>query len=143
MTASFQVTFDAHDPLSQAEFWADALDYIVQPPPEGYDTWDEFADAIGIPLHERGDLAAVVDRDGVMPRLLFARVPEDKVVKNRVHLDVNVTEPAMDLADRRRRIDAEVQRLVELGATKVADRGDHSHTWTVLLDPEGNEFCIQ
>lgn len=143
MSARFQITFDAHDPRSQAEFWAAALGYVVQPPPDGYDTWDDFADAVGIPEDRRGDLAAVVDRDGVMPRVLFARVPEDKVVKNRVHLDVNVTDPSMDIDDRRALIDSEVERLIQLGATKVEDRGDRSETWTVMLDPEGNEFCIQ
>lgn len=143
MAKPFQITFDAHDTAAQATFWAEALGYIVQPPPEGFSTWEEFASAVGIPEEDWGNLAAAVDPDGVQPRLLFARVPEDKAVKNRVHLDVNVTDSSTTLDARRTTIDTEVERLVTLGATKVEDRGDTTHTWTVMVDPEGNEFCVQ
>jgi predicted enzyme related to lactoylglutathione lyase len=69
--------------------------------------------------------------NGTGPRLLFQVVPEDKVVKNRVHLDVAVP-------DRQ----AEIQRLVELGGTRLRDVEEDGEAWTVLQDPEGNEFCI-
>lgn len=141
--ASFQVTFDAHDPARIAEFWAEVLGYILQPPPTGYATWEDFADAVGIAEEERGSMAAAVDPDGIKPRLLFVRVPEGKTVKNRVHLDVNVTDHSMPVEDRRSTIATHVDRLVKLGARKVEDRSDHTSIWTVMTDPEGNEFCLQ
>lgn len=143
MAHGFQVTFDAADPAAVAEFWAAALGYVVQPPPDGYDTWDDFADAMGIPEDEREKLAAVVDPDGKGPRVLFQKVPEDKTVKNRVHLDVNVTKHGMDAAQQRELIHAEVERLIGLGATRLADFDDPTGIWTVMQDIEGNEFCVQ
>jgi hypothetical protein len=65
-----------------------------------------------------------------LPGLLFAAVPELKTVKNRLHLDFRPD-------DR----DREVERLIGLGAT-LADVGQGEQSWTVLADPEGNEFCI-
>ncbi len=143
MAHSFQVTFDAADPMAVAEFWAAALGYIVQPPPEGFDTWDEFADSVGIPEDERENLAAAIDPDGDGPRLLFQKVPEGKAVKNRVHLDVNVSEHGAGPEERRAVIDAEVERLIALGATRLSDFDDATGTWTVMQDVEGNEFCVQ
>jgi hypothetical protein len=64
--------------------------------------------------------------------LTFARVPEGKTVKNRLHLDVNPTD---------REQDEEVRRLLELGARR-ADVGQCEQSWVVLADPEGNEFCV-
>ena len=143
MATPIQVTFDAHDPAAQAVFWSAALGYIVQPPPDGFDSWEAFATEVGIPESEWDLLAASVDPDGKGPRLLFQRVPESKTVKNRVHLDVNVTDRSMDAEERHMRVDAEVERLIALGATKIEDRGAHGETWTVMHDPEGNEFCVQ
>jgi predicted enzyme related to lactoylglutathione lyase len=65
------------------------------------------------------------------PALLFIAVPEPPTSKNRVHID-------LDASDR----NAEVQRVLSLGATKVGDHQEHGHTWTVLADPDGNQFCI-
>jgi catechol 2,3-dioxygenase-like lactoylglutathione lyase family enzyme len=65
------------------------------------------------------------------PPLYFFRVPEPKTAKNRIHLDL-VTSSRAD----------EVARLVDLGATSVADRDENGYRWTVLLDPEGNELCV-
>ena len=143
MAHGFQVTFDAANPMAVAEFWAAALGYVVQPPPDGYDTWDDFADAIGVPEDERENLAAVVDPDGKGPRVLFQRVPEGKTVKNRVHLDINVTEHGMDAARQRELIHAEVERLSGLGATRLSDFDGPTGIWTVMQDVEGNEFCVQ
>ena len=143
MAHTFQVTFDAADPMTVAEFWAKALGYIVQPPPEGFDSWDAFADSAGIPEEDRDNLAAVVDPDGAGPRLLFQKVPEGKAVKNRVHLDVNVTERGSSEEERRTMIDAEVGRLVAIGATRLKDFNEPTGTWTVMRDVEGNEFCVQ
>ena len=143
MAHGFQVTFDAADPIVVAEFWAGALGYIVQPPPEGFETWEEFADSVGIPEEDRDNLAAVIDPDGAGPRLLFQKVPEGKTVKNRVHLDVNVTERDTPDEDRRTAVDAEVERLIALGATRLDDFDDQTGMWTVMQDVEGNEFCVQ
>jgi hypothetical protein len=61
---------------------------------------------------------------------MFAKVPEAKTAKNRVHPDVMTPD-----------VEAEVARLIELGATRVADR-EYGYTWTVMTDPEGYEFCV-
>ncbi|GAA2774385.1 VOC family protein [Saccharopolyspora taberi] len=147
MGIEFQVTFDAHDPARQAEFWAAALDYQVQPPPEGFESWDAFAEKIGIPGDRRDRLSAVVDPENRGPRVLFQKVPEDKTVKNRVHLDVNVSRrglvPSDDAAERRRRIAEHVQYLQALGAVVQREVDEPSGYCIVLKDPEGNEFCVQ
>ena len=143
MARTFQVTFDAHDPNSLAAFWSEALGYVLQPPPDGYDTWEAFAIATGFPEENWGDISAVVDPDGAGPRVLFQRVPEGKTAKNRVHLDVNVVAPETPEDERRTIVDAEAERLATLGATRLTDFNGASGTWTVMQDPEGNEFCVQ
>lgn len=139
-----QVTFDAADPSAQADFWALALGYRPQPPPEGYDSWQQVADEIGIPADQRGDLAAVVPpEDEVGPRLLFLRVEEPKTAKNKVHLDVHpVGAHVPEDGDGDERRAAHVARLVEAGATHVRSHDEPMGTWDVLTDPEGNEFCV-
>ena len=139
MSIKFQVSFDAHDAPAQARFWALALGYIEQPPPEGFETWEAFADQMGIPQERRFDVGAAVDPDGDGPRLLFQKVPEGKTAKNRMHLDVNVSAPDHDW----QKVTAHVDRLVQAGATKVEERHDEVSHWMVMLDPEGNEFCLQ
>jgi len=143
MARGFQVTFDSANPAAVAEFWAQALGYIVQPPPEGFATWEEFADSVGIPDEDRDNLAAVIDPDGEGPRLLFQKVPEGKTVKNRVHLDVDITKRDWTPEEQRTAIDAEAERLITLGATRLDDFDGPTGTWTVMQDVEGNEFCVQ
>ncbi|MDX1690849.1 MAG: VOC family protein [Acidimicrobiia bacterium] len=137
-----QVVIDCADPAGLAPFWAEALGYVLQPPPPGFDSWEDFAEEIGIPPERRNDLAAVVDPDGDGPRLLFQRVPEAKTVKNRVHLDV----PAAPELEGERRWEAalaHVRRLEALGATRLGEHmGPAGERWIVLADPEGNEFCV-
>ena len=70
-------------------------------------------------------------REPGLPPLLFQRVPEPKLAKNRVHLDFRGESMA-----------AEVARLAGLGATILAERSLGDYAWTVLADPEGNEFCV-
>lgn len=143
MSVSIQVTFDAFDPMALAEFWAAALGYIIQPPPAGFASWDEFADANHIPPENRNDLAAIVDPDESGPRILFQRVPEAKTVKNRVHLDVNAGGGhGVEYVDRVDAVDRHVDLLIDLGATKVQVFGQREY-WIVMQDPEGNEFCVQ
>jgi hypothetical protein len=143
MTRTFQVTFDAHDPAGLATFWAEALGYQVELPPDGFATWADYADEIGLPMEDRNSLAAAIDPVGDGPRLLFQMVPESKTAKNRVHLDIDVADPTGSSDERNAAIDAEVARLVDLGATKIAVHGSDHQTWTVMQDPEGNEFCVQ
>ena len=127
-----------------ARFWAEALHYRIQDPPAGFDSWEAFLKAQGIPESEWNSASAIVDPDGVGPRIFFQRVPEGKVVKNRVHLDLNVGGPRSAPHDERRsRVDAEVGRLVQLGARRsrtVEERGEY---FVNMFDPEGNEFDVQ
>lgn len=144
MSTSVQVVIDTADPARLAEFWAAALGYILQPPPPGFDSWDAWADEMGIPEENRNDANAVVDPDGNGPRIFFQRVPEAKTVKNRVHLDLGVSGGHRVPPDeRRRRVDAEVVRLKELGASMHRPMEQRGEYWVVMSDPEGNEFCVQ
>jgi len=81
-----QVTFDCAEPERVARFWCEVLGYVVLPPPEGFATWDDFDRSL--PPERQGSAFACIDPSGVGPRLFFQRVPERKVVKNRLHLDV-------------------------------------------------------
>jgi hypothetical protein len=141
--ARLQVTFDAAHPPSLARFWALALGYEDDPPPEGYESWDAWCDAMGIPEDERDTRWALFDPSGEGPRLFFQKVPEAKTAKNRVHLDVPVSGgPSVPLEDRRPLVDDKAAELIAAGATQV-DRFDlPDDYWIVLLDPEGNEFCV-
>ncbi|GAA4860220.1 VOC family protein [Actinomycetospora straminea] len=140
MALGVQITFDAHDPRRQAEFWALALDYVRQPPPPGFDTWEDFAAKIGMPEDQWDRLDAVIDPDGAGPRLLFQKVPEDKTVKNRVHLDVNVGEGA---DDRKAAARAHREKLEAAGARFLREVDEPAGWCFVMADPEGNEFCLQ
>jgi hypothetical protein len=137
----FQVTFDCAEPERVARFWCDVLGYVVPPPPEGFATWDE-SDA-ALPPERQGVRFACVDPSGVGPRLFFQRVPEGKVVKNRLHLDVRVA-TGLGGEERLAALEAECTRLVALGAVRVrlltADGYDES--CLVMQDVEGNEFCL-
>ena len=145
MGREIQVTFDCADPGELAKFWATALGGVVPPPPDGSATWDEFLEARGVPPEHRNDASAVEDPDGQRPRIFFQKVPEGKVAKNRVHLDLNVGGgSSVALEERRRRVDVEVARLKQLGATD--ERGameKQGEYWVRMNDPEGNEFCVQ
>jgi hypothetical protein len=134
MAYGVQVTFDCAEPGRLAEFWAAALGYVVQPPPDGYESWPAFLTEIGVPESEWESRSAAVDPAGKGPRLFFQRVPEPKAVKNRVHLDVNVGHDA---------VDGEVTRLESLGAGVVERVEQAGERWVVMADPEGNEFCVQ
>src|SRR5213593_4346482 len=90
MGTSIQVVMDCADPDRLAPFWAAALGYKLQDPPEGYDSWPAFLAAIGIPEEQWNRASAIVDPEDRGPRIYFQQVPEPKLVKNRVHLDVNV-----------------------------------------------------
>jgi hypothetical protein len=142
MSISVQVTIDCADPATLSRFWVEALGYQLQPPPPGYDSWEQWATARGIPPERWNDAGAAVDPDGRGPRLFFQRVPESKTVKNRVHLDVNVG-AGMPPERRREHVASEVRRLVGLGATEVRTVDEPTGYHIVMRDPEGNEFCLQ
>ena len=110
------LTIDSHDPQKLASFWSEALGWRIT-----YEDPDEYViePAEGTPECD------------VCPDLLFVKVGDEKQVKNRLHLDLRPTEQQ-----------AEVDRLLALGATRsdIGQSGDE--TWVVLADPEGNEFCV-
>lgn len=144
MAREIQVTFDCADPASLAGFWAEALGFQVQQPPDGFDSWDAALEAFGVPPERRNDASAIIDPDGSGPRIYFQRVPEGKTAKNRVHLDVRA---AVGLSgdERMAALETECTRLVGHGAVRLtrvepAPPLDSGHI--VLADPEGNEFCL-
>jgi hypothetical protein len=139
MARRVQVAIDCEFPDRLATFWAEALDYRVKEPPEGYETWSAYSDAVASDPGEA--FSKLVDPEGRGPNVLFHRVPEPKVVKNRVHLDVWVG-PEGDKNLRRPFVDAEARRLVALGAVHVRTDEDEVDYYAVMQDPEGNEFCI-
>jgi catechol 2,3-dioxygenase-like lactoylglutathione lyase family enzyme len=143
MAREIQVTFDCGDPNALATFWAEVLGYTFQPPPPGFDTWDQALDAWGVPADQRNSRSALVDPDGHGPRVFLQRVPEGKTAKNRVHLDVRAA-PGLEGEARMTALEAECDRLVGLGAERVkryeAEQAGSGHI--VMLDPEGNEFCL-
>jgi glyoxalase superfamily protein len=143
MSREIQVTFDCGDPAALARFWAQTLGYDVQPPPPGFDSWDAALEAWGVPPEHRNDRSAAVDPDGDGPRLFFQKVPEGKTAKNRVHLDVRAA-PGLEGEERMAALDAECERLVALGATRLQRLEPNSlDAGTVVMqDPEGNEFCL-
>jgi len=128
------VTIDAAAPRALGAFWCEVLGYVEQPPPPGFDTWEDALDAMHIDRSDPDRAFAIVDPEGVGPRVFLQKVPEGKSAKNRVHLDVQVGTDVMH-----ERADA----LVTLGATVVGEFDEPGGHWITLLDPEGNEFCIQ
>lgn len=142
MTRDLQITFDCADPAALAAFWAEALGYQVQPPPAGFESWDDALRAFGVPEEQWNSRSAIVADDA--PRVFFQRVPEGKAAKNRLHLDVRV---AVGLTgdERMQALDTEAARLEPLGATRayrVEPDGGMEHGFITMRDPEGNEFCL-
>lgn len=143
-----QLCVDSARPYELADWWAEALrwevetqdeDFIRRMVAEGHASDAETTThrgrlvwAVGAAINPPGDAEGAGDR----PRILFQAVPESKSVKNRVHWDLR--EPGAD--DERRA--EELHRLVDLGATQVGTGRQGPWAWTVLQDPEGNEFCL-
>ncbi|MDO3648367.1 VOC family protein [Nocardia mangyaensis] len=152
MSRDIQITFDAHDPRALSTFWRDALGYVHPAPPgvevpEGADplaAWDEFLAGIGVPPEQRNSNSAIEDPAGQGPRVFFQQVPEDKVAKNRVHLDVRAA-PELEGEERMGALETECARLVALGASRIRRFEPSlpmSAGFIVMADPEGNEFCL-
>ncbi|MEW2518393.1 VOC family protein [Actinacidiphila alni] len=137
----FQVTFDCARPERVARFWCEVLGYEPPSPPDGFDSWDAYNS--GLPEAERDTWFACTDPTGEGPRLYFQRVPEGKVVKNRLHLDVRVGTGLVG-AERLAVLEAESARLTALGATqqRVLLADEENESCIVMQDVEGNEFCL-
>ena len=150
MTTTWQLAVDCSDSSRLVAFWCEALGYVPEPAPAGWDSWLAYWRAAGIPEEDlvgadQGS-GAIVDPDGVRPRIWFQEVPEPKSGKNRLHVDIRHTpgREAMAYAERKASVDAEVGRLVALGATVAYVNAPEGadHYATTLHDPEGNEFCV-
>ena len=143
----FQLVIDCSDPDRLARFWAQALRYELEPAPAGFESWDEYYRDLGVD-EEDLDIGedSIVDPQRHGPRIWFQRVPEGKTVKNRLHLDVSVTggDRSIPIETRKARVDAEAQRLVDLGATLIRDLSEPGldHYAVAMNDPEGNVFDI-
>lgn len=111
------ITLDCANALTVAQFWSDALGRPI-----------DAGEPAASPFFAR---IAAGEGDHAAPTMMFIQVPESKSVKNRVHLDLS--------ADDR---EAEVERLIGLGASRVHDKDEWGVRWTTLSDPEGNEFCV-
>jgi predicted enzyme related to lactoylglutathione lyase len=113
------LTVDARNPKALAEFWAEVLGWSIGEDGDEIGWWIE---------RELGD-----PKKTGFPDILFLKVPDSKIVKNRLHLDLRPDDQA-----------AEVTRLEKLGAKKIeiGQSSDPDTTWVVMADPEGNEFCI-
>jgi len=137
-----QITFDCADPRGLSEFWNAALGYVAPPPPPGVSSWEDFV--ASLPPERRNMASASIDPHGAGPRLFFQRVPEGKTAKNRLHLDVRAA-PGLEGEERMAALEAECERLVALGATRVRrfEPGPPmSNGFIVMHDPEDNEFCL-
>lgn len=144
MTYKINVVFDCADPDRLARFWMIALPGYAFPtePPDGFATWEEWADAHQIPQEQRNTARTIVDHAHPdRPDIFFLKVPEPKTVKNRVHLDVKVGAGRPE-AQRRERIEQTAARLTEAGGAVLRRVDDAEGFWLVMRDPEGNEFCV-
>lgn len=142
MAQQFQVTLDAVSPKVLAAFWKVALGYRDDDPPPGYDSWDAVLETL--PEEHRDDSNAIIDPDGVGPRLFFQKVPEPKAAKNRIHLDVNITKAYDDHDAGWQALLERSRALVAAGGSVVEERrGEWGDRWLVMTDPDGNEFCLQ
>ena len=147
MPVTYQLVIDCADPDRLAHFWAAALGYELAPPPAGFATWNDYYLDVGVPAEALSDGAdRISDPHGHGPTVWFHLVPEAKVVKNRLHLDIHASGDRSDpMETRKRRVDDEARRLVELGASTVGPLmpdGVLDHYAVGMKDPEGNEFDI-
>jgi hypothetical protein len=146
MAVSYQLVVDCRSPEPLALFWAEALHYVVAPPPSGFTSWDDFYRSLDVPEELIGHgIDRIVDPHGSGPAIWFQVVPESKSVKNRIHIDVNASGGPGLLASTREQVEAEAARLEALGATRIdrdePDEGVGPYA-IAMADPEGNEFDI-
>lgn len=118
---TFDVTVDCHDLEVMAKFWIAALGYVP-----GVADIERYEDAAAI-------YYSLIDPAGVRPKIVLQRVPEGKAAKNRLHLDLHVSD-----------IEIEAGRMMRLGAHRIDENPfrEAGAVWIRLSDPEGNEFCL-
>ena len=121
-----EISLDCHDPDRLAEFWCGVLDWVVIHREPGLVE-------VGPAGRDDAELLEAVRSGPVAPTLFLAQVPEDKVAKNRVHFDVSPVDRSQE---------EEVERILALGATRADIGQSGEESWTVVADPEGNEFCV-
>ena len=142
----YQLVIDCADPDRMARFWAAALHYDLEPPPDGFETWDDYYRDLGLGEEDLGlGEDSIVDPSGDGPRIWFQQVPEGKTIKNRLHLDIAAGGGrSVPIETRRARVEAEAERLAGLGATLVRTLAEPGldHVAVAMTDPEGNEFDI-
>ena len=142
----YQLVIDCADPDRMARFWAAALHYELEPPPDGFETWDDYYRDLGLGEEDLGiGEDSIIDPSGDGPRIWFQQVPEGKTIKNRLHLDIAAGGGrSVPIETRRARVEAEAERLVGLGATLVRTLAEPGldHVAVAMTDPEGNEFDI-
>ena len=143
MARNFEVTFDAKNSKALAAFWMEALGYEPMGPPKGYESWEEWRVAMELTEEEMDEGASIADPDGTH-YITFLNVPEPKTAKNRVHLDLDVLPDwKAPVPEQKAIMNAEVERLKKLGATKLYDSVVGEHYRVTMADPEGNEFCLR
>ena len=144
MRPKVQVVFDCSSPERLAAFYAKALNYKPQDPPDGFASWRDALKEWGVPPEDWDSASAITDPDGRGPRIYFQRMDTPKLGKNRLHIDINASDgPDAALNVRKAQVRGRVESLTTLGAkeqNKVEENGEY---WVVMLDPEGNEFCVQ
>jgi hypothetical protein len=138
VTARIGLTLDCADAVRVAEFWKFALGYEENPPPASFTSNQEWLASLGEPDTSPEDGAWLRDPAGIGPSLSILRVPEPKVAKNRLHIDIRV---AADASPDKRwaAITAKAAELTKAGARTLRVHPDHHVT---MADPEGNEFCV-
>ena len=144
MSRKIQIVFDCQDPEKLAEFYAEALHYKFQDPPNGFKSWQDALKSWGVPEEEWNSASAIVDPDGKGPRIYFQQMDTEKLGKNRVHLDLNASDGSrVSIQERKKQVKTEVERLLKIGATEQREWEEEREYWVVMLDPEKNEFCVQ
>lgn len=129
-----------------ARFWAEALRYQLEEPPEGHGTWRDYWLSVGVAEDDVEDgYDSIVDPAGQRPRVWFQKVPEPKTIKNRMHFDLRVGGGRdVPYKNRRKKVQAEADRLINLGGrvNGVFDVPDQGHFAIGMCDVEANEFDI-
>ncbi|MBB5957051.1 hypothetical protein FHS29_003644 [Saccharothrix tamanrassetensis] len=137
MAHRIDLTLDTANAPVLAEFWKLALGYVDEPPPPPYKTREEWLEQFDLP-EDDGEGAWLCDPDGVGPRLSLLDVPEPKVAKNRLHIDIRVSGEGSP-EQRWAQVTEHVERLTAAGGKVLRVDGRHHVT---MADPEGNEFCV-
>ena len=150
MAVNYQLVINCFGhPEVLARFWAEALGYVLEAPPAGFATWDDWRRDVGLPESWQGrGTDCIIDPDGAGPRIWIQVVPDRKTTSNRLHIDIHASGSRNEpIESRKARVDAEARRLRDLGATLLSDLDEEltegaDHYAVALTDPEGNEFDV-